>query len=115
MQYPYLSVIYICGLLCLAPFMGNHVAAQETDGDEAFALSSMANETKNTGYGLPNGGKTVFMARADWDTGWFQAEIFKILLTMSGYTVKGPITMTSRDFFLAAARSRKNIWKEISM
>ena len=35
----------------------------------------------------------VNMARATWDTGWFQAEIYKRLLEELGYPVNGPTTM----------------------
>jgi ABC-type proline/glycine betaine transport system substrate-binding protein/ABC-type amino acid transport substrate-binding protein len=54
--------------------------------------------------------KTVFMARADWDTGWFQAEVFKLLLEDLGYSVKGPVTMNSWDFYPSAARGEIDMW-----
>lgn len=38
-------------------------------------------------------GETVSMARATWDTGWFQTEIFKKLLEELGYAVNKPRTM----------------------
>jgi len=58
----------------------------------------------------PQAEKTVSMARATWDTGWFQAEIFKKLLEELGYAVGLPQTMDNRDFYLAAARGELDLW-----
>ena len=55
-------------------------------------------------------GKTVSMARATWDTGWFQAEIFKKLLEELGYAVKEPKTMDNLEFYLSAARGEMDLW-----
>jgi len=54
--------------------------------------------------------KTISMARATWDTGWFHAEVFKQLLQELGYTVKGPNTMETKDFFESAARGEVDLW-----
>ncbi len=59
---------------------------------------------------LPGESKYVQMARADWDTGWFQAEIFKLLLEELGYRVSDPLTMGSWDFYLSAARGETDLW-----
>jgi len=50
------------------------------------------------------------MARATWDTGWFQAEIFKTLLENLGYEVHGPQTMDNEEFYLSAARGEIDLW-----
>jgi glycine betaine/proline transport system substrate-binding protein len=55
-------------------------------------------------------GKTITMARATWDTGWFQAEIFKQLLQQLGYTVTGPEKLSAADFYQAAARGDVDMW-----
>jgi ABC-type proline/glycine betaine transport system substrate-binding protein/ABC-type amino acid transport substrate-binding protein len=57
-----------------------------------------------------NPSKTISMARATWDTGWFQTEIIKKLLEDLGYTVERPKTMDNRDFYLAAARGEMDLW-----
>ncbi len=54
--------------------------------------------------------KTISMARATWDTGWFQTEIFKKLLEDLGYTVGEPQTMDNLDFYLSAARGEVDLW-----
>ena len=58
----------------------------------------------------PVAGKTVKMARATWDTGWFQAEILKKLLEELGYAVNEPKTMDNREFYLSAARGEMDLW-----
>jgi len=42
-------------------------------------------------FDTPGAGVDVRMARATWDTGWFQAEVFKALLEELGYEVREPI------------------------
>jgi ABC-type proline/glycine betaine transport system substrate-binding protein/ABC-type amino acid transport substrate-binding protein len=59
---------------------------------------------------LPTVGKTICMARATWDTGWFQTEIVKKLLEELGYGVKAPKTMDNLDFYLSAARGEMDLW-----
>lgn len=54
--------------------------------------------------------KTISMARATWDTGWFQTEIFSLLLEELGYVVGYPKTMENLPFYLAAARGHVDIW-----
>jgi len=52
----------------------------------------------------------IFMARATWDTGWFQAEIFKKLIEDLGYRVGEPQTMDNLEFYLSAARGEVDLW-----
>ena len=81
----------------------------------ACLMKSQATETSMSNNSqqfepLPGDGKYVRMARADWDTGWFQAEIFKLLLEELGYDVSDPVTMGSWDFYLTAAEGDKDLW-----
>jgi len=55
-------------------------------------------------------GRTIRMARATWDTGWFQAEIFKLLFQELGYTVEGPRTYDNDDFYQAVAQGNVDVW-----
>jgi ABC-type proline/glycine betaine transport system substrate-binding protein/ABC-type amino acid transport substrate-binding protein len=55
-------------------------------------------------------GEPISMARATWDTGWFQAEIFKSLLEELGYAVKEPQTMDNLAFYLAVAAGEMDLW-----
>ena len=54
--------------------------------------------------------KSVMMARATWDTGWFQAEVLKQLLEELGYTVTRPKTYDTDDFYQNAARGEVDFW-----
>lgn len=52
----------------------------------------------------------VRMARATWDTGWFQTEIYKLLLEELGFTVAEPQTMDNKAFYEAVARGEMDFW-----
>ena len=52
----------------------------------------------------------VRMAKADWDTGFFQAEIYKQALEKMGYTVKEPTVMKPQVFYVAAAAGDVDLW-----
>lgn len=50
------------------------------------------------------------MARASWDTGWFQAEIYRLLLNRVGYRVEGPVTMENEEFYTAVSEGEVDMW-----
>ena len=52
----------------------------------------------------------VRMARATWDTGWFQAEVYKLLIQRLGYEVEGPVTMDPTDFYEAVGAGEADLW-----
>jgi glycine betaine/proline transport system substrate-binding protein len=52
----------------------------------------------------------VRMAKANWDTGYFQAEIYKQALEKMGYTVSEPKAMKPAVFYLAAAAGDLDLW-----
>ncbi len=52
----------------------------------------------------------IVMARATWDTGWFQAEVYRQLFNRLGYAVAGPSTMENRDFYDAVAAGEVDLW-----
>ncbi len=53
---------------------------------------------------------TVRMARASWETGWFQAEVYRQLLEHLGYAVSGPVTMDNAEFYESVARGDVDLW-----
>lgn len=53
---------------------------------------------------------SVSMARATWDTGWFQSEVYAALLEELGYRVEGPRTYDNAPFFEAAASGEVDMW-----
>ena len=52
----------------------------------------------------------VRMARPTWDTGWFQAEVYRLLLERLGYRVDGPVTMNNPEFYAAVAAGEVDLW-----
>ena len=54
--------------------------------------------------------QVVKMAKGTWDSGWFQAEIYKQLLAELGYQVTEPITQTTEQFYTSAAKGKTDFW-----
>ena len=52
----------------------------------------------------------VRLARPTWDTGWFQAEVYRLLLERLGYRVDGPVTMGNAEFYEAVAAGDVDLW-----
>jgi ABC-type proline/glycine betaine transport system substrate-binding protein len=88
------------GICLLAMMVTSHQVVAE-DQPKQFKAS---NET------WPAAAETISIARATWDTGWFQTEIFIKLLEELGYTVAYPQTMDNLAFYLAAARGEVDLW-----
>jgi glycine betaine/proline transport system substrate-binding protein len=58
----------------------------------------------------PGEGKSVTPARATWDTGWFQAEIYAKALEELGYQVEAPKTLDNPIFYQAVAQGDVDFW-----
>lgn len=52
----------------------------------------------------------IRIARATWDTGWFQTEIYRELIRELGYVVGPARTMENREFYRAAAKGEMDLW-----
>ena len=50
------------------------------------------------------------MGQATWDTGWFQAQVFKLLLEELGYTVKDIETLETVPFYFFSAGGDVDFW-----
>ena len=63
------------------------------------------------GEGETPGGQ-ITMARATWDTGWFQAAIYAQLLDELGYEVSNPADLTrdANTFYPAVAQEEVDLW-----
>ena len=61
---------------------------------------------------LPGEGVSVSMARANWDTGYFQAAVYKALLEELGYTVSDPsqAELAPGTFYPALADREYDFW-----
>ena len=58
----------------------------------------------------PGEGTTVRMGQGTWDTGWFQAQVYKALLEDLGYTVEGPEDVTTVAFYIFSAQGDLDFW-----
>lgn len=83
----------------------------------ALALAGCSDLSGAGGAGGPaageaGGGEAVAMARATWDTGWFQAEVYRQLLDELGYEVSDPAEATrdANGFYPALARGEFDLW-----
>ena len=54
--------------------------------------------------------KEVKMAKANWDTGYFQAEVYKMALEELGYKVTEPKAIKPSIFYVAAAQGDLDLW-----
>ena len=52
----------------------------------------------------------VRIARPTWDTGWFQAEVLRLLLERLGFRVDDPVTMGNAEFYEAVATGDVHVW-----
>jgi glycine betaine/proline transport system substrate-binding protein len=59
---------------------------------------------------MPGDGVTVKPARATWDTGWFQTEIYIKALKRLGYNVEPPKTLDNPPFYQAVAQGDVDFW-----
>lgn len=91
--------VLLIGLVCLP-----------TAGWPAPAVQDTGNCHLNADEKPVSGLETVSMARATWDTGWFQTEVFVKLLESMGYAVHSPRTMGNIAFYRAAARGEMDLW-----
>ncbi len=58
----------------------------------------------------PGEGIEIRMGQASWDTGWFQAQVYKLLLEELGYSVEGPITLENPEFYITSATGYIDFW-----
>lgn len=52
----------------------------------------------------------IELARATWDTGWFQTEVVKQLFEELGYKVSQPQTKENLDFYTSTAVGKTDLW-----
>ena len=54
--------------------------------------------------------KEIKMAKANWDTGYFQAEVYKLALEKLGYKIKKLKAIKPSIFYVAAAQGDLDLW-----
>ena len=70
----------------------------------------MAFPTAATAAEKPGQGTTIQMARATWDTGWFQAYVYQQLLEELGYRVPRIISLKNPAFYTSVSRGDVDLW-----
>lgn len=89
-------------------------ASQESDSsDEAAADSGSDDEmTEEHDGAMPGEGVSVTMTRADWSTGYFQAEVYASLMRELGYEVSEPsdLELGPNAAYLAMAQDEADFW-----
>jgi glycine betaine/proline transport system substrate-binding protein len=78
-------------------------------GIAALALST-GTLTSAGAQELPGEGVSVKSARATWDTGWFQTEIYIKALEELGYDVGRPTTLDNPPFYQAVGQGDVDFW-----
>jgi glycine betaine/proline transport system substrate-binding protein len=58
----------------------------------------------------PGEGVTVKMARATWDTGWFQAEVYRQMLEKLGYSIPRVTTLDNPPFYQSVGQGDMDLW-----
>ena len=90
------------------------VATPETTAATSETTAARPETTAATpGAGkTPGAGATVSLARAPWDTGYFQAAVYKALLEELGYTVTDPsqAELVPAEFYPALAEGEYDLW-----
>ncbi len=59
---------------------------------------------------MPGEGVRVKMARATWDTGWWQAEVYRQLLGELGYEIRRVTTLDNPPFYQSVAYGDVHLW-----
>lgn len=54
--------------------------------------------------------QAINMARPTWDTGWFQAEVYRALLERLGYPVNAPRTLSNDEFYQQVTAGTVDLW-----
>lgn len=84
-------------------------AAGQTE-NEAGPTGDEVDRADDTGSSAIGGGRPIEMGRPTWDTGWFQAEVYRRILVELGFRVDRPKTYDNAAFFEAAAAAEVDFW-----
>ena len=76
----------------------------------AAVLATTAIVTPAIAQDQPGEGKTIKMAQATWDTGWFHAEIYRQLFQELGYDVPTITTLDNPPFYQAVSQGDMDLW-----
>ena len=88
--------------------MADDDMADDDMADDDMADDDMADEMSMT----PGEGVSVTMGRANWSTGYFQAELYRQLLEELGYDVSDPaeLELGPNNGYIAMAEGQMDFW-----
>lgn len=81
-----------------------------TTGAATAALMALPMTATAQDEAMPGEGTSVNMARASWDTGWWQAEVYSQLLQELGYEVSRVTTLDNPPFYQSVAQGDMDLW-----
>ena len=92
--------------------MADDAMADDAMADDAMADDAMADDAMAEMSMTPGEGTSITMGRADWSTGYFQAQVYKQLLEELGYTVSEPseLELGPSLAYLAMAQGDFDFW-----
>lgn len=84
----------------------------DTDGSGAESIAAEATVAPTTVEEAESPGEVVVIARPEWDSGWFQAELTAALIRELGYTVTEPSALEHRadSVYPSMARGEVDLW-----
>lgn len=104
------SLILLIGLLAACAGNGGGAADTPAAEEAPAATEAPAEEAPAEEAAAPAGDMEITMARANWDTGWFQATVFQTLLEELGYTVEVAGDLPPETFYPALAGGDVDMW-----
>ena len=99
------SIIVIAGLVL--------VSAACDDDDETAATATTEPTQTDEPDSLPGEGVTVKPAKATWDTGWFQIELYIKALEALGYKIEDPVMLENPPFYQAVSLGDVDFWANV--
>ena len=92
--------------------MAEEPMAEEPMAEEPMAEEPMAEEEPMEEMALPGEGVSVTAGRANWSSGYFQAEVYKLLLEELGYNVSDPgwLELGPNNGYIAMAQGDMDYW-----
>lgn len=81
-----------------------------TTGAATVAMMALPMTASADSHMMPGSGTTIDMARASWDTGWWQAEVYSQLFQELGYDVSRITTLDNPPFYQTVAQGDVDLW-----
>lgn len=101
---------WVTALAAIVLILGTLAMSTACGGDDDESPAPTTSPTASPTPSLPGEGTTLHPARATWDTGWFQLEIYDQALRELGYGIEDPVTLDNPPFYNACALGDVDFW-----